>query len=660
MHTSGSSSCRKLRGFSAALGLLAYNGCYGSATPEDGCQVDLDCKGDRICVDSLCVDPDMAGTAGSGDPTDGVGGVDPVDPGDDVVEGEYPQALPSECSEGAKDYAAKTPADFCPISLVVLVDDGGGGDPVMTEAEVMDEIAFVNTYFADSALSFSVVEVKYYNHDIVLDPDQPKITELNDNDIVAALGKDHIVLAIIDPNKSEYCGRGNLGGTTPTPAAFVVSNCTSLYASTAMVHELGHTLGLPHPFAPFNPLADMPDPALIPGLDDDCYVTGDRMCDTPPDPTKKYCPLVDCEAVCEGDFEAYEPEAGLTMSYYDDECQSPTTAFSQEQKNVMRCVVDKVLPQLGNCEDCAPADYTQCSAGDLYYFDSCNKIGALAQSCDDGNTCTDDSCGANQCQNVAVANGSSCGDAMICKGGSCVGEDVQQCDSGECCSDGVFRPASYVCASEAESEYGCPWGTAPGEDVGQRSRDRYCSGASAACDGEYGAWSGWALAEDCTMTEVCVPGEASCGAGPCMDTYEVTNLECGNYSSANGGGPGGGEIFEVCGDVDSQSGMMSISVQKYDGTTFGDRPYQVRVSADGTEDCGPASNYFVVVDTDPSGIGSGSLSFSFQSNFQPGQVSKNYCVTASTKVGDPGYDGGNAQQKSWWWSEKINVTKTCK
>jgi hypothetical protein len=393
MHTFGSSSCRKLRGFSAALGLLAYSGCYGSATPEDGCQVDLDCKGDRICVDSLCVDPDMAGTAGSGDPTDGVGGVDPVDPGDDVVEGEYPQALPSECSEGAKDYAAKTPADFCPISLVVLVDDGGGGDPVMTEAEVMDEIAFVNTYFADSALSFSVVEVKYYNHDIVLDPDQPKITELNDNDIVAALGKDHIVLAIIDPNKSEYCGRGNLGGTTPTPAAFVVSNCTSLYASTAMVHELGHTLGLPHPFAPFNPLADMPDPALIPGLDDDCYVTGDRMCDTPPDPTKKYCPLVDCEAVCEGDFEAYEPEAGLTMSYYDDECQSPTTAFSQEQKNVMRCVVDKVLPQLGNCEDCAPADYTQCSAGDLYYFDSCNKIGALAQSCDDGNTCTDDSCG---------------------------------------------------------------------------------------------------------------------------------------------------------------------------------------------------------------------------------------------------------------------------
>jgi len=60
-----------------------------------------------------------------------------------------------------------------------------------------------------------------------------------------------------------------------------------------------------------------------------------------------------------------------------------------------------------------------------------------------------------------------------------------QCTSGPCCdtsvSPKVFRPSTYICATSIE--YGCPWGTNYGNDVGQRTITQYCSGNSADCNG---------------------------------------------------------------------------------------------------------------------------------------------------------------------------------
>jgi hypothetical protein len=138
-----------------------------------------------------------------------------------------------------------------------------------------------------------------------------------------------------------------------------------------------------------------------------------------------------------------------------------------------------------------------------------------------------------------------------------------------------------------------------------------------------------------------------------------TSHECPSYTSGNGAGAGGGEIFEICGEIDLITGAMTVHGQKHDGSLFGNRPYQVRVSNPGDPACGPTTNYFVVSDNNPAGEGTPSLTFDFQSQWLPGQQEKAYCVTASTQAGDVGYDPASAQQTSWWWSDKLVVERVC-
>ncbi|NJK32360.1 MAG: hypothetical protein HC927_08100 [Deltaproteobacteria bacterium] len=67
----------------------------------------------------------------------------------------------------------------------------------------------------------------------------------------------------------------------------------------------------------------------------------------------------------------------------------------------------------------------------------------------------------------------------------------------------------------------------------------------------------------------------------------------------------------------------------------------------------------MISDSDPVGIGTNELTFSFPSQWLAGQTQKAYCITASTKAGDLGYDPNNAQQQSWWYSKKSILVKQC-
>ena len=276
----------------------------------------------------------------------------------------------------------------------------------------------------------------------------------------------------------------------------------------------------------------------------------------------------------------------------------------------------------------------------------------------DGSTSLDD-------PNPGATSSASAGDSVSAgdSASSSVGPttaDPCECMGGDCCDGCHFLPSTEVCEPQAESQYDCAWGTECGEDVSVRFRDRYCSGSSADCDGGHGSWSAPQVADACSDEQSCSPGEASCNEDlDCICTYYVTSHECPSYTSGNGTGAGGGEIFEICGAIDLVTGAMTVHAQKYDGTTFGDRPYQVRVSNPGDSSCGPNTNYFVVSDNNPVGEGTPSLTFDFQSQWLPGQEEKAYCVTASTQPGDLGYDPTSAQQTSWWWSDKLVIERVC-
>lgn len=478
-------------------GASAEGGGVTTGAGGGSCAVDSDCASGWVCVAKECVDPSR---------DDGVL--------NDEMPGPEP-ALPVTCDNGAKDYADKTSADFCPISLLVMVDTHKG-QPAMTDEDVADDIAFVNEYFEKSALSFKVIEIRHYDHDYVVpECKEGEVChhELEDDDIEAARAENHIVLAYTHPELTTVAGRAYMGGYTKQPAAFV--DAISRGATT--VHELGHSLGLWHTFHPYKSPEgeDEPDLTKIPALGSDGYKTGDFISDTPIDPGRDFCKSDGCKGKCDEvceceEFEGYTPDVRLAMSYYSSKCRTPETAFTPEQINRMRCAADLYLKTTWSCGDCTPGASTQCSGGDVYYFDSCDEIGGLAQDCDDDNPCTEDDCSGAQCTHAPVTNGTSCGDGLVCKGGSCVGEDVQQCDNGACCVDGVFRPASYVCEVAADSELGCPWGTDAGDDVGERTRDRLCSGSSSGCDGAYGPWSGWSTHESCSSGQACDPDSGTC------------------------------------------------------------------------------------------------------------------------------------------------------
>jgi hypothetical protein len=139
----------------------------------------------------------------------------------------------------------------------------------------------------------------------------------------------------------------------------------------------------------------------------------------------------------------------------------------------------------------------------------------------------------------------------------------------------------------------------------------------------------------------------------------VTQYECSNFSIAAVNGLGGGEIFRVCGTTNAQTGHMTIRARKHDNSVFSSRPYQVRVSSAQDDPCGPNTPYFVISNSNPTGIGTAELVFEFQPPWQPDQWEKAYCVTASTKPGDLGYDANNPQQLAWWYSKKALVVREC-
>ena len=106
-----------------------------------------------------------------------------------------------------------------------------------------------------------------------------------------------------------------------------------------------------------------------------------------------------------------------------------------------------------------------------------------------------------------------------CQNGQCI---TTGCSSGVCCDTltGQFRPSTYKCQENIATEYGCPWGTGCGVDVGVRRQSRYCSGSSPNCDGTL-QWDSWVTAADCSSTEICIDKNPVCSFNPsCSSTSD--------------------------------------------------------------------------------------------------------------------------------------------
>lgn len=121
---------------SVVCGALAA-GCGDDAAALGGCGTDVDCKGDRICVDGECVDPETAGGAGgvgaaggdggSSGREDG-GGIEPRDPNQPIDDPALEAACMQDCEARiAADCEMNTfSLDQCAAQCLVVDEQNRG------------------------------------------------------------------------------------------------------------------------------------------------------------------------------------------------------------------------------------------------------------------------------------------------------------------------------------------------------------------------------------------------------------------------------------------------------------------------------------------------------------------------------------------------------
>lgn len=492
-------SIRELSTLFIMVPLVASPGCYSGRASAVECRTSADCSEADNCVRGHC-------TAGE---------VLPKKQGDIVMEDEHSKDLPTECQDGANAYSSFDPSQICPLRVLAMTEVVEGV-PVLSIEQIQAEMEAVNELFADSGISFMLTDVVDFTQS---------------DEVEQARGTDHITLAFYrndSPVVGDWCGLAFRGPNT-MPIARVKESCAFVTGGLSIhttAHELGHVMGLYHPFGA--------DVEQVEALDSECYTdaAGDFLCDTPPDPEAGCDSVVEggvCTVLCDPEtLPGYSPDPGLTMSYYSDFCQSAATAFSPEQANVMKCLADGEYQGLQQCTACE------------------------LDLCDDGNPCTNDFCDGDGCATEELEDGTDCGGGAACTDGICVGG---------VCGDG-FVQQGEECDGEAIVSSCADLGF----DSGTLSCTLGCShDTSMCCNDDVGS--------------TCVDGDAywvdscgnvgslreECGSGLCVQTgpnevgCEEVPETCGN-GSLDPGEPCDGGLFGPGGDCIGQ-GFDSGTIQ---------------------------------------------------------------------------------------------------
>ncbi len=141
----------------------------------------------------------------------------------------------------------------------------------------------------------------------------------------------------------------------------------------------------------------------------------------------------------------------------------------------------------GNCVVSALADGVQCSGSACAGPGACKAgvcAGGASKSCDDGNSCTADSCAAGKgCVHDASLtspcdDGNACTEKEVCKGGTCGPGAAKQCTTTAPCTVASCVPAKG-CVT-APSTASCDDGAAC--TVGDKCADGKCAGTAKDCD----------------------------------------------------------------------------------------------------------------------------------------------------------------------------------
>ena len=243
---------------------------------------------------------------------------------------------------------AADPPYCIPIAAhIVRRSDGTGG---LSQAQLDQGIADANAMYTNTGMVFQLLSVDYID-------DDDYFNNINTSaEIDAMLGENVVAEAVncyftenLSNEQGGLCGRGSF--TTSSPQGIAMSNdCMGVATNpSSFPHELGHYFDLFHTHE-----TDF-GAELVDGTN--CGTAGDKLCDTPADPTIDpgtnadffpSCAYTGSETDANGD--SYNPDVNQLMSYSDKECR--TVMSPQSEAKVVATLLNE-RPELLN-KGCAP------------------------------------------------------------------------------------------------------------------------------------------------------------------------------------------------------------------------------------------------------------------------------------------------------------------
>jgi hypothetical protein len=199
---------------------------------------------------------------------------------------------------------------------IVRTSNGTGG---MTVADLNTEITRVNAFYANANIQFYLCNgINYINDDNLFSFDDQSQAEEN---LLTANNVSNII-NIYFTNMQTYCGYAYFPGG---PNVIVMENSCAINGST-LAHEIGHFFGLYHTHDTSG------GREFVNGAN--CSTAGDRLCDTPADPTlggSNVNNTTNCQytgTTLDPNGQAYTPDTRNVMSYSLKTCR---TRFSAQQ-----------------------------------------------------------------------------------------------------------------------------------------------------------------------------------------------------------------------------------------------------------------------------------------------------------------------------------------
>jgi hypothetical protein len=517
----------------AAFALLLS--CGGAGEPELSADVSEDVTGACAPACGLleCGSDPVCG-ASCGDCSQGVDCIDGECKLEDEVFIEDGQAeLAEACQGGAPGHGYAPGETVHQIPLHVWIELNSDL-PAMTPDQVALEVAHLNQWFEAAGIQLYVYQ-------------QSTFTDIHEE----TKFEPHYLSLVFWHHMSKVCGKACLGPCSP-PSVNVQASCLFGTKRHTTVHEVGHALGLYHTHGPSAGASGVP----VEVLDSDCHHTakdeGDYLCDTAPDPGRSACPQDEesCEATCTAPWTDYQPPTHNVMSYYQDACQSPDTAFSPEQIAVMRCVFSTYM-----AKDMACPDGSCGGCGDVCDGQECGFVGGCnCGSCGADFLCAEGSCEAKSCEVLCQevdcgthkgCDCAGCSGGAVCVSNTCLAPDcvelcagkacggAEGCFCGDCpscqdCEEGACAPSAPSCGDKA-----CGFDTC-GNSCGT------CSDCNACLEGACVTVGECCLNSDCDDGNVCT-------VDYCQGTV------CKQVPAANGVGCGDDK---VCGDGQCVDGCI--------------------------------------------------------------------------------------------------------